>query len=110
MSNLTEIEKRHLFPLLSECRNAIGQWIGVDVAVRLRALAETPTEQTWADARSIIVADATVPGINSTLWQILLAETSYVSGIPSREEVFAALEWAATANRAALTGESIAVA
>lgn len=115
---LTECEELRLNVLLGECRNWNGTWIGADVRVRVRALVEQPDLVTWSHARGAILTDGTVPGLSSTLWQILLAETDYRFGrigggeidstsVPTRAEVFAALQWAVEANRSALLGESM---
>jgi hypothetical protein len=71
-----------------------------DIRVRLFAVLDTPTEQTWNDAHSIVVAPTGFIGI--TLWQALLRHTDYAvtrgpsdggpwSAIPTREQLCQAL-------------------
>ena len=75
---LNSREMWEITELLDECMNwSQGGFLDADLRARIFAVVESPTQETWSNACSIIVTDPSVPGIKSTLWQLLLSETDY---------------------------------
>ncbi len=81
---------------LDEGTNLFGP-LGADVRARLFAVVDNPTQDTWGNAYSVIVASEGM----TTLWQALLACTDYAvrskpldgdwPAVPSREQLLTAL-------------------
>lgn len=81
---------------LDEGTNLFGP-LSAEVRARLFAVVDTPTQDTWGNAYSVIV---TAEGM-TTLWQALLAHTDYAvqskpldgdwPAVPTREQLLTAL-------------------
>lgn len=71
LAPVTSLAQHRLNRLLDRCRNGFLQPLSATTRARLEALIEAPSQETWDDAKSIIING------RNTVWQALIDHTEF---------------------------------
>jgi hypothetical protein len=85
---MATIDLLHVVTMLDRATNLFGHPLTEDCRARIFAAIEDPTEETWQDARSVLLNK------DVTLWQATIAAGMDAYAIPSAYDIIRGLEHA----------------